>query len=68
MSSKDQIIAPIREELKNFEPYFQKATKSDLPLLRNIINYILRRKGKQMRPMLVVLTARSYQYSCKGHE
>ena len=58
MSSKDQIIAPIREELKNFEPYFQKATKSDLPLLSNIINYILRRKGKQMRPMLVFLTAR----------
>ncbi len=58
MSSKDQIIAPIREELKNFEPYFQNATKSDLPLLSNIINYILRRKGKQMRPMLVFLTAR----------
>ncbi len=58
MSSKDQIIAPIREELKDFEPYFQKATKSDLPLLSNIINYILRRKGKQMRPMLVFLTAK----------
>jgi len=58
MSSKEQIIAPIREELKNFEPYFQKATKSDLPLLSNIINYILRRKGKQMRPMLVFLTAK----------
>jgi len=58
MSSKDQIIAPIREELIAFEPYFQKATKSDLPLLSNIINYILRRKGKQMRPMLVFLTAK----------
>ena len=58
MSSKDQIIAPIQEEMKNFEPYFQKATKSDLPLLSNIINYILRRKGKQMRPMLVFLTAK----------
>lgn len=58
MSSKDLIIAPIREELISFEPFFQKATKSDLPLLSNIINYILRRKGKQMRPMLVFLTAK----------
>ena len=58
MSSKDQIIAPIREELINFEPYFKKATKSDLPLLSNVINYILRRKGKQMRPMLVFLAAK----------
>ncbi len=58
MSSKEQIIAPIQEELKDFEPYFQKATKSDLPLLSNIINYLLRRKGKQMRPMLVFLTAK----------
>ena len=58
MSSKDLIIAPIREELVNFEPFFKKATKSDLPLLSNIINYILRRKGKQMRPMLVFLTAK----------
>ena len=58
MSSKEQIIAPIREELINFEPYFKKATKSDLPLLSNVINYILRRKGKQMRPMLVFLAAK----------
>ena len=58
MSSKELIISPIREELVNFEPFFKKATKSDLPLLSNIINYILRRKGKQMRPMLVFLTAK----------
>ena len=58
MSSKEQIIAPISEELSKFEPYFQKATKSDLPLLSNIINYILRRKGKQMRPMMVFLSAK----------
>ena len=58
MSFKEQIIAPIREELTNFEPYFQKATKSDLPLLSTIINFILRRKGKQMRPMMVFLAAK----------
>lgn len=58
MSSKERIISPISEELSKFEPYFKKATKSDLPLLSNIINYILRRKGKQMRPMMVFLAAK----------
>ena len=58
MSSKELIISPIKEELAKFEPYFQKATKSDLPLLSTIINYILRRKGKQMRPMMVFLSAK----------
>jgi octaprenyl-diphosphate synthase len=58
MSSKELIVAPIKEELVKFEPYFQKATKSDLPLLSTIINYILRRKGKQMRPMMVFLAAK----------
>jgi len=58
MSSKERIVAPIKEELDKFEPYFQKATKSDLPLLSTIINYILRRKGKQMRPMMVFLAAK----------
>ena len=58
MSSIERIISPINEELSKFEPYFKKATKSDLPLLSNIINYILRRKGKQMRPMMVFLAAK----------
>lgn len=58
MSPKQRIISPIERELNNFEPYFKKATKSDLPLLSTIINYILRRKGKQMRPMMVFLTAK----------
>ncbi len=58
MSSKERIISPIKEELSKFEPYFQKATRSDLPLLSTIINYILRRKGKQMRPIMVFLSAK----------
>lgn len=58
MSSKERIISPISEELSKFEPYFRKATKSDLPLLSTIINYILRSKGKQMRPIMVFLAAK----------
>lgn len=40
-----------------FESYFSRTMKSEIPLLRIILNYILRRKGKQMRPLLVFLTA-----------
>lgn len=58
MSSKTTIIAPIENELSRFEPYFRKSTKTDIPLLNTVINYILRRKGKQMRPMLVFLVAK----------
>lgn len=58
MISKKIIKAPVERELKNFEPFFRKATKSEIPLLDTIINYIFRRKGKQMRPMLVFLAAK----------
>ena len=58
MSAVDTIKAPIREEMKNFQPYFKMYLNSKAPLLNIIINYLLKRKGKQMRPMLVFLTAR----------
>lgn len=58
MSSKTTIIAPIEKELSGFEPYFRKSTKTEIPLLNTVINYILRKKGKQMRPMLVFLAAK----------
>ena len=58
MSSKNIITLPIESELKGFEPFFTQATRTEIPLLSTIVNYILRRKGKQMRPMLVFLTAK----------
>jgi octaprenyl-diphosphate synthase len=44
--------------MAQFEAYFGKTMRSEIPLLNIIINYILRRKGKQMRPLLVFLTAK----------
>jgi octaprenyl-diphosphate synthase len=44
--------------MAKFEVYFSHTMHSDIPLLNIILNYILRRKGKQMRPLLVFLTAR----------
>ena len=51
------IQAPVRAELKAFERHFREAMSSPVPLLDKITNHILRRKGKQMRPLFVFLTA-----------
>ena len=40
-----------------FEKHFRDSMKSNIPLLNVITNYLLRRKGKQMRPMFVFLSA-----------
>ncbi|TAJ11236.1 polyprenyl synthetase family protein [Marinilabiliaceae bacterium JC017] len=58
MLVKEKIKEPIREEMKKFEPFFKAQLKTRIPLLDIITNYLLRRKGKQMRPMLVFLSAK----------
>jgi octaprenyl-diphosphate synthase len=58
MTSLEIIKSPIQEELASFEKYFKAAIKSDIPLLQIIIRYILKKKGKQMRPMFVFLSAK----------
>jgi octaprenyl-diphosphate synthase len=58
MSALNDIRKPVEKEMDEFESYFNRTMKSDIPLLKIILNYILRRKGKQMRPLLVFLTAR----------
>jgi octaprenyl-diphosphate synthase len=54
----NRIKKPVEVEMADFEAYFNKTMRSDIPLLNIILNYILRRKGKQMRPLLVFLTAK----------
>lgn len=49
------IIGP---ELKLFETKFSDAVKSDVSLLDTIMKYIIKRKGKQLRPMFVFLSAK----------
>jgi octaprenyl-diphosphate synthase len=58
MSALTGIKRPVESEMAEFEIYFSRTMRSDIPLLNIILNYILRRKGKQMRPLLVFLTAR----------
>ena len=51
-------IQLIDQDLTKFEVYFSNAVKSNAPLLDRIMQYIVKRKGKQMRPMFVLLSAR----------
>lgn len=55
----DEIKAPVKTEMAEFEPFFKRQLKSPYTLLSLVTNYILRRKGKQMRPMLVFLAAKA---------
>jgi octaprenyl-diphosphate synthase len=48
----------ISQELKDFEKQFREAVKSNVSLLDKIMQYIVKRKGKQMRPMFVLLSAK----------
>jgi octaprenyl-diphosphate synthase len=52
-----QIQAPIAIEMAEFEKKFRSFMQSKVKLLDHITQYIVRRKGKQMRPMFVFLTA-----------
>ncbi|MEQ9288543.1 MAG: polyprenyl synthetase family protein [Cyclobacteriaceae bacterium] len=51
------IQAPIAHEMTEFEKKFRNSMKSNVMLLDKIMTYIVKRKGKQMRPMFVFLSA-----------
>ncbi len=57
LKTLDEIKAPVSENIAEFEKKFRIAMKSDAPLLDTIMRYIIRRKGKQIRPVFVFLTA-----------
>ncbi|MEP7319323.1 MAG: polyprenyl synthetase family protein [Panacibacter sp.] len=54
----DKSAVVIANEIAAFEAYFKQAVKSRVPLLDRIMRYIVNRKGKQMRPKFVLLSAR----------
>ena len=58
MMKVKEIMAPIEAEMNEFEIRFRQSMKSKVPLLDKITHYIIRRKGKQMRPMFLFLTAK----------
>lgn len=58
MTKLSRLKAPINQELITFESYFRDTMKSRVPLLDRITYYIVKRKGKQLRPMFVLYCAR----------
>jgi octaprenyl-diphosphate synthase len=48
----------IEEELRIFETKFKEAARSNVPMLDRIMRYVVKRKGKQLRPMFVFLSAK----------
>ncbi|WP_445385667.1 polyprenyl synthetase family protein [Robiginitalea sp. IMCC44478] len=58
MKTASLIKEPIEREMELFEKKFHESMASKVPLLNRITYYIVNRKGKQMRPMFVFLTAK----------
>ncbi len=57
MLSIDQIKKPIAADIDVFEERFKTSMRSNVPLLDRITHYIVKRKGKQIRPMFVFFSA-----------
>ena len=55
--NRDSIKAPVAKEMEEFEQKFRASMKTRVLLLDKIMTYIVKRKGKQMRPLFVFLSA-----------
>ena len=58
-SLKD-VTRPVQDHLSTFRTFFKEEISSDVFLLDQIIHYLLRQKGKEIRPTLVFMTARMF--------
>ena len=51
-------MAPVSSEIGDFEDRFRESMKSKVPLLDKVTHYVIKRKGKQMRPLFIFLIAK----------
>ncbi len=58
MTSIDEIRRPVAEEFQLFQRAFEEVLKTDNALLSDVLSLILARRGKQLRPLLVLLSAK----------
>ncbi|MBA4250306.1 MAG: polyprenyl synthetase [Chlorobiaceae bacterium] len=58
MHSLKEITKPIKSELEAFNEFYKQSLKSKVSLVDLITNYILKQKGKKIRPLLVLLSAK----------
>lgn len=59
MPTLKSIQAPVQEDLDAFQRYFKGSVKSPISLLDKVIRYLMKQKGKQIRPLLVLLAAKT---------
>lgn len=57
MDTLKEIKAPIKNHIDSFQKYFNNSVNTPVPLLNKVMKYIIKRKGKQMRPMFVFFAA-----------
>lgn len=55
----DDIKAPVENEIKEFAGFFKNAMRSNVTLVDTIARYIVKQKGKRIRPILVFLSAKA---------
>lgn len=60
MNALDTIKKTIEPELKQFNVFLEDSLKSPMPLLNKILKYVLKQKGKQVRPLFVLLSAKCH--------
>ena len=56
----EQIIVPIATELQQFEAFFEATLKAETEPMDNIMHYVRDTRGKRMRPILVLLSAKLF--------
>lgn len=54
------VLRPIADEIKEFHVFYKESIRTNVFLLNRIVNYLLRQKGKQLRPALVMMSARLF--------
>ena len=60
MDKKLLIAKPVEEELKKFNSYYKESVRSENKRIQEIIDYIMKSDGKHIRPILLLLAAKSY--------
>ncbi len=60
------IFKPFQYDLDTFDDYLKKSMTSNLRIVDEVAKYLVRHKGKQLRPMLVITSARAVSEPTEG--
>ena len=67
MLTLKEICKPIKKELSDYEVEFKKLLSSNVFLIDKVVKYIVRQKGKRLRPIFVILTSREFDQPDNAH-